>query len=420
MEKTINLALIGYGSRGRSLLKSVFIPLSAEDNVRVTAVCDIYADRAEEAADRVEEAGLPRPTVFTDYREAVKYPGLNAVIVPSAWESHIEVAIAAMRQGLDAAIEVGGAYSVEDCWQLVHTHEETGRHCMLLENCCYGRKELAVLNMYRKGLLGRVVHCEGGYHHDLRGEISCGKEKRHYRLRNYINRDCENYPTHELGPIAKLLDINNGNRLVSLSSFSSASAGLREYVLETKGADSPLADVEFKQGDVCTTVIKCQKGQTIVLTLDTSLPGNYSRGFTVRGTKGAFYEDGGYFYLDKVHNEHRDHPENLWGNAGPILDENAHDIWKTYKARGGHGGMDWLVCSAFIESLKLGVRPPIDTYDTATYMCISALSEQSIAMGGVPVSIPDFTRSKWYRRNDIADTYYNIDRLEPFADLYQY
>ena len=129
MEKTINLALIGYGSRGRSLLKSVFIPLSAEDNVRVTAVCDIYEDRAEEAADRVEEAGLPRPTVFTDYREAVKYPGLNAVIVPSAWESHIEVAIAAMRQGLDAAIEVGGAYSVEDCWQLVHTHEETGRHC---------------------------------------------------------------------------------------------------------------------------------------------------------------------------------------------------------------------------------------------------------------------------------------------------
>ena len=420
MEKAINLALIGHGGRGRSLLRSVLLPLCEEENLRVTAVCDIYEDRANAAADKVVEMGFPRPEVFTDYNETIKHPGLDAVIVPSAWESHIEIAIAAMRQGLHAAIEVGGAYSVEDCWALVKAHEETGRHCMLLENCCYGRKELAVLNMYRKGMLGKIVHCEGGYHHDLRGEITNGMENRHYRLRNYINRNCENYPTHELGPIAKLLDINNGNRLVSLSSFSSASYGLHEFVQGKKGTDSPLADVDFKQGDVFTTVIKCQQGQTIVLTLDTSLPCNYSRGFTVRGTKGAFYEDGGYFYLDNVHNEFRDHPENLWGNATPILEENAHDIWKNYKARGGHGGMDWLVCRAFIEAVKLGVRPPIDTYDTATYMSVTALSEQSVAMGGVPVAIPDFTRSKWYRRNDIVDTFFNIDKLEPFADLYQY
>lgn len=153
------------------------------------------------------------------------------------FESHIPIAIAAMKAGKYVAMEVGGAYSLDDCWELVRTSEETGMPCMLLENCCYGRREMMVLNMVKKGIMGDIIHCSGGYCHDLRQEIANGKENRHYRLRNYLNRNCDNYPTHELGPISKVLNINHGNRMVSLISVASRSQGLHDYIVANKGAD---------------------------------------------------------------------------------------------------------------------------------------------------------------------------------------
>ena len=173
----------------------------------------------------------------------------------------------------------------------------------MLENCCYGRRELLVKNMVDLGLFGEIVHCSGGYLHDLRHEISFGRENRHYRLRNYINRNCENYPTHELGPIARVLDINHGNRMLSLSSFASKAAGLHQYISTDKSDDTELLNTQFAQGDIITTVIKCAGGQTIVLTLDTTLPRYYSRGFTVRGTKGFYEETTDSIFLDSQHRE---------------------------------------------------------------------------------------------------------------------
>ncbi|MBP5236620.1 MAG: Gfo/Idh/MocA family oxidoreductase [Clostridia bacterium] len=419
MNNYINIAIIGFGGRGTGLLQSEILPMCERD-IRVVSVCDVYEDRAKRAADIVEKAGYPRPAAFTDYKEAIAVSGLKAVVISSAWESHLEVAMAAMKAGLQAATEVGGAYSVEDCWQLVRTYEETGKHCMLLENCCYGREELSVLNMVRSGLFGTIVHCAGGYHHDLRGEITYGKEERHYRLRNYINRNCENYPTHEFGPIAKVLDINNGNRIMTLNSVASCSKGLHEFVMRGEHKDTPLANVNFYQGDVVTTILKCQCGQTVVLTLDTSMARPYSRGFTIRGTNGFYCEDNYSVFLDEVHDDFIWSQNGMWGNAEEYVEKYKHKIWENYSAHGGHGGMDWLVLSAFFESVRTQTRPPIDTYDTATYMAITALSEQSIALSGATVFFPDFTRGKWYHRNDIEDTMFNLDKLEPFADLYQY
>ena len=265
------------------------------------------------------------------------------------------------------------------------------------------------MNMVRQGLFGDVVHCEGGYHHDLRHEIAYGEENRHYRLRNYTNRNCENYPTHELGPIAKILDINNGNRMVSLTATASCAKGLHEYIVKEKGADDPLASVAFAQGDIVTTVIKCAKGQTITLVLDTTLPRIYSRSFTVRGTKGSYFEDMNMVFLDGVQEEV--YPANpYWDNGEEYAKSHAHPLWKDYDPKGGHGGMDYLVISAFFESMITGKRPPIDVYDAAAYMCITALSEESIQKGSAPVAIPDFTRGKWYWRDDIADSKFRLDR----------
>ena len=285
MKKTVKLGIIGLGQRGDVMLDNPIIPMLS-DRLEVVAVCDRLADRTLAAADKLEKAGAPRPFTTADYRELLALPQLDAVYVAVSWEAHVEVAVAAMKAGVYVGLEAGGAYSLDDCYKLLRAYKETGIELMFMENCCYGKRELMLLHMVRQGALGRVMHCSGAYCHDLREEISGGKELRHYRLRNYLYRNGENYPTHEIGPIAKLLDINNGNRFLSLSSFSSASQGLHDYIVEKRGADDPLAKVHFAQGDVVTTVLTCAGGQTVTLTLNTTLPHAYSRRFEVHGTKG--------------------------------------------------------------------------------------------------------------------------------------
>lgn len=405
--KKLRLGLIGFGARGSLLLENTLLPM-CEKNIEIKGVCDAYQDRAEQAADKVEKKTGVRPEAETDYKKILALD-IDAVIIMSAWESHIPIATAAMKAGKYVGLEVGGAYSVEDCWKLVHTSEETGVPCMLLENCCYGKRELMILNMVKKGIFGEIVHCSGGYHHDLRQEIADGEENRHYRLRNYLARNCENYPTHELGPIAKILGINNGNRMISLTSTSSSAKGLHEYINRVKGSDNKYANAVFAQGDVINTIIKCAGGQTISLTLDTTLPRTYSRGFTVRGTKAAYFEDNDSVFIDGEHNEYEFKGKELWGNAEKYEAENLHPLWDGFVPVGGHDGMDEMVFRAFVDSAIAGVQPPIDVYDAAAYMVISALSEESIACGSQPVAIPDFTCGKWINRTDIVKSKYSLD-----------
>lgn len=393
--KNINVAYIGYGERGRALLELVLEQVDA-----IGAVCDIYEDRAEACAKAVEESRGVRPAVYTDYKAAIADESVNVVMILTAWESHIPIALEAMRAGKAVALEVGGAYSVEDCWKLVRTQESTGVPFMFLENCCFGRRELMIKNMVELGLFGRIVHCSGGYHHDLREEIAFGVENRHYRLRNYLSRNCENYPTHELGPIARILGINKGNRMVSLTSTASCAAGMHEYILANKSDDEALINAEFAQGDVVTTVIKCARGETITLTLDTTLPRFYSRGFTVRGTKGMYEEATDSVFLDRQEDRAYDWTwvKNKVGNADEYTHEYEHPIWKQFLedgVRGGHGGMDYLELKAFFDALRADAPMPIDVYDAAAWMAITALSEISIANGSAPVEIPDFTSGRW-------------------------
>ncbi len=395
--RKVKVGIIGLGARGLPLVNACFLPMWENGLLEITAVCDYYEDRAEAGAKAVEDKTGVRPFTTTKWMEVIEHPNVEAVLVLTAWESHVEMCIAAMRAGKKVGTEVGGAYNIEDCFRLVRAYEETGIHCMMLENCCYGRRELMALNMVRKGLFGSVVHCSGGYMHDLRDEIVNGDINRHYRQRNYMRRNCENYPTHELGPIMPVLNINRGNRFVKLNSVASCSKGLHEFALEHR-PDDPIAKVDFAQGDIVTTILTCADGRTATLVLDTTLPRIYSRGFTVRGTKGMYCEDGNYVHLDGE-SEFATVADKL-NNLENYADEYEHPIWKEYKANpiGGHDGIDWLVYNAFIESVREDITPPIDTYDTATLMCISCLSEQSIAAGGAPVAVPDFTSGKWIER----------------------
>lgn len=413
-EKVVKLGVIGLGCRGMGILNHILLKMVDLGEVEIIGVCDLYEDRVKSAVDKVREKTGKEPVKSTDYNDILNIKGIDAVLVMTAWESHIDIATAAMKKGIKVGMEVGGAYSIDDCFKLVKTYEETGIHCMMLENCCYGRKELMVLNMVKQGVLGDIVHCSGGYMHDLREEISDGDINRHYRQRNYLTRNCENYPTHELGPIAQVLNINRGNRMLYLTSVASCSKGLHQYISEHRGAEHPLCNAYFNQGDIVTTVIKCANGETIVLTLDTTLPRIYSRGFTVRGTKGMYCEDGNYIHMDGE-NEF-DTLTNKLNNADNYYEKYEHPLWEEYKKNpiGGHDGIDWLVYSAFVESVAKDITPPIDTYDTATWMSISCLSEESVACGGKPVNIPDFTNGKWILRtesDDSTDSIYSLHKI---------
>jgi len=395
MKSKMKIGVIGLGGRGIGMLQLML----HMDDIDVVAVCDLYEDRSEQAAQIVEQSGRPRPMTTKDYTEIVEMSSVDAIVVTTSWADHIQLVVAAMEHGKYVACEVGGAYSIQECWKLVETYERTKVPVMMLENCCYGRTELMLLHMVQQGVLGEIVHCTGGYMHDLRYEIAYGKENRHYRLNNYIHRNCDNYPTHQLGPIARILDVNHGNRMVSLVSVATKSAGLHEYVKNVK-QDEELAKVNFLQGDIVTTTIKCARGETITLTLDTTLPRYYSRNFSVRGTKGMYTEDNDSLFIEGVHNEYEGDWRSQWGNIEQYREQYDHPIWAAYQKEGvkqGHGGMDWLVLRDFFDSVQQGTQTPIDVYDMASWMSISALSESSIATGGQAVAIPDFTNGKWMK-----------------------
>lgn len=421
MSKIIKIGAVGLNGRGFVQLCTL---LNVPD-VEIPSVCDIHLDLAERAANKVEEVTGKRPEIYTDYKKMLSDGGMDALMCCTTWITHVPIAVAAMKAGIDVGIEVGGTSSIEECWELVRTAEETGRHCMLLENCCYGKNELAIFRMEREGIFGEVVHCTGGYRHDLRDEIVYGRECRHGRLNNFIHRNGELYPTHQLGPIAKLLRINRGNRFVSLCSVSSKACGLTEHLKHIEGLDYLKGQV-FNQGDIVDTIITCANGETIHLVHDCSLPRPYSRDYSVSGTKGFVTEAPMGFVIHIEGRSPRNapgewDPKKEWESLEDYFAEFEHPLWTEYQkigVQGGHDGMDWLVLDAFADSARNKYAPPIDVYDTAAWMCITALSEQSIAMGGAPVPFPDFTKGKWIDRDPYPRGKYCLEEVcyEAFAD----
>ena len=413
-QKTCRIGCIGMGGRGRGMMEM----LMSVPGVIVPAVCDLVEERIDNGIKSVKERNNGEYEVhgYSDYKTMFEMEDLDAVYVATTWITHIHIAIDAMKAGLHVGLEVGGAASIDECFQLVRTSEETGKFCMLMENCCYDRKEMATLNMVKQGIFGEIIHCEGGYRHDLRDEIVLGRENIHGRLVNFMHRNGELYPTHEIGPIAKVLDINRGNRFVSLVSMSSKSKGLNEWIKNNKGTDYDLYGYDWCCGDITTTIIKCANGETITINHDCCLPRPYSREFMVQGTKGLIKEvesavgDDAVIYFDGISEEA--HSWEYFNEKYRAKYE--HPLWReddTVNFVGGHGGMDYLILAAFAESVQLDAKPPIDVYDTATWMVITALSEESVAKGGEPVTFPDFTDGKWVEREPYRRGRYCLDEI---------
>ncbi|MBQ7045018.1 MAG: Gfo/Idh/MocA family oxidoreductase [Clostridia bacterium] len=408
MKEKVKIAYIGLGRRGVSVLRECFAKMS---DVEITVLCDTYEPALNTGAEILENAGKERAILTTDADAAINNPDVDAVVIMTGWNERAVLAEKAMLAGKYTAIEVGCAFDISECYRLIDVYEQTKSPLMMLENCCYGRREMMGLRLVKEGLFGEVVHCAGGYHHflpDCELFLDIDKEYKHYRLASYVHRNCEQYPTHELGPISKVLNINRGNRFMTLSSFASGKGGLKQSAKTILGEDSPYAKIDYKQSDIITTILTCANGQTVHLCLDTTSPRPYySRNFTVRGTKGMCTEERKVVFLEGMEEPVENNEEQMYEKYDHPLHKEYHELGE----RGGHDGMDWLVCRAFVESVKNGTNTPIDAYDTVTWMAIAALSEASINQGGAPVTFPDFTKGKWINREAPLKTKYTLDEI---------
>lgn len=414
-ESKVRLGFIGVGLRGQGHVEQALYRQDTE----VVAICDIQQVMVDRTLSMIAKMNKPKPQVIMDgpygYKKLLENKEIDAVIIATPWEWHTIQCLDSMRAGKYVGCEVITGMTVDECWQLVHTSEQTGMPLMMLENVCYRRDVMAVLNMVRQNLFGDLVHLQGGYQHDLRevkfnngkdpygGGVEFGEKgfsEAQWRTLHSVNRNGDLYPTHGVGPLANMLGINRGNRFTRLVSYSSKAKGLHDYIIQKGGAQHPNASVQFKLGDVVTTMISTVNDETVLLQHDTNLPRPYSLGFRVQGTKGIWMDLNKSLYIEGQSKPHS------WEEAKPWLEKYDHPLWKKYAASAegaGHGGMDWFVLNAFIEAVKRKTNTPQDVYDAVTWSAITPLSETSISMGGETVDFPDFTGGKWmYRKNDFA------------------
>ena len=417
-DEKVRIGVIGTGLRGQSHLDL----LLRRKDTEVTAICDISDRMLTSAKQQFLKAGKALPKVYTGsdtaYKNLLSDKNIDAIIIATPWEWHAPMILNALKAGIKyIGTEVVLGITLEDHWDVVKAADNAGAHVMMLENVCYRRDVMAVMNMVRQGVFGEMMHLQGGYQHDLRGVKFNDGNKPHnsgvefgekgfseaaWRTNHSLHRNGDLYPTHGIGPIAMMADINRGNRFISLSSFDTKARGLHNYIVKKGGENHPNAKINFKLGDIITTHIKCANGETILLQHDTNLPRPYSLGFRVQGTNGLWMDVNNSVYVEGVSKEHQ------WDNASTWLQKYDHPLWKRWTADAegaGHGGMDFFVIHAFIESVKRKVSTPMDVYDAAAWSAITPLSERSIELGNATVEFPDFTSGKWMtRKNTFALT----------------
>jgi predicted dehydrogenase len=388
----VRIGMVGIGLQGGSHLEN-FLKVPG---CRITAVCDVRSERTDWARQQIVAAGHPAPTVYArgprDFERLCETEDLDLVFTATPWEWHVPVLLSAMAHGKHAATEVPAAMTIEDCWKLVETAERHRRHCVMMENCNYDRPEMMVFNIVRQGLLGEVLHAEGGYLHDLREIKFEKKDEGLWRRAWSMKLDGNPYPTHGLGPIANCLDINRGDRFDYLVSMSGPSRGLADWAREHFPADAPERREQYVLGDVNTSLIRTARGRTLMVQHCTNLPRPYSRIHQVQGTRGLFQGYPNRLYIEGRGTPHR------WTDGAEALKEFDHPLWQDIEARAagaGHGGMDYIEDYRLIACLRGGRPTDMNVYDAAALSAVVELSVQSNASRARAVEFPDFTRGRW-------------------------
>ncbi len=397
--KRIRVGFIGIGERGTAAVRRV----SLLPGIETAALCDLRQEQVDAALKILNEAKRPGAMrTYAGTEEAWK--GLcddsevDLVYIATPAQLHARMEIYALKAGKHVLTEVPGAQTLDEAWEIVETCEKARRHCMMLENCCYGEMEMFAWNLAHKGLLGTLTHAEGGYIHNL----AWRHLENNFRNRKLFNggtvhRYGNTYPTHALGPICLYMDMNRGDRMERIVSMSSLSAAHREFAAAKYKPDDWQNRLDWRTGDINTSIIKTARGRTIMMQVDQSTPRPYSRINLIQGTKGCFYGYPSRLALSKTPG----------GEAGWLADadfkkameEHRHPLWKSVgaiaKKVGGHGGMDFIMDLRWAYCLQNGLPLDMDVYDLASWSSIVPCSAESDRKGGEPVELPDFTRGGW-------------------------
>jgi hypothetical protein len=391
----IRFGIIGVGERGGSLTKTL-MPI---EGIEVTAICDISAPALEKSLSLVEKATSKRPASHTGgveaYKALIDRADVDAIIIATPWEWHVPMALYAINAGKETFVEVPAAMSIDDCWALVEASEARQVNCMMMENCCYGRSELMVLNMVRAGLFGDLTHGEASYIHNLRYKLKDTIGEGKWRPEWYTKLRANSYPTHGLGPVAQYMNINRGDRFDYLVSMSSPALGWSAYAQREFPADSYRRKQRFVMGDMNTSIIQTALGRTILLQHDVSTPRQYSRHNLIQGVKGAFAGFPDRIALDNGGNEVE------WTtDFSSFKDKYDSSLWKSLEREmkanpDAHGGMDFVMLWRMVYCLRNGLPLDQNVYDAAAWSVAVDLSEQSVRDRSRPRDFPDFTRGLW-------------------------
>ncbi|MDD2436290.1 MAG: Gfo/Idh/MocA family oxidoreductase [Massilibacteroides sp.] len=391
---TVRIAVIGLGRGGSAVSR-----LARIEGTQIVVIDDLVPERIANAQKTLIEAGRSEAIAYSqedDWMKICERDDIDLIYNATPWDLHVPIAVYAMRHGKHVAIEVPAALTIVDCWKLVDTAEETQRHCMMLENCCYDFFELTTLNMERQGLFGEVFYGECAYIHDLRMQLDRSDSYHNtWRVKYYTKHTGNPYPTHGLGPIAQLLKINRGDRFDYLTSMSTDQRNLTLAAINKFGSDSIEAKAKYMLGDMNVSLIRTISGKTVMIQHDVTSPRPYDRIHKISGTKGyAVKYPEAKIALDPDAHEFLDAD-----NFKSLSEKYAHPLSKYIgekaKKIGGHGGMDYIMDWRLIYCLRHGLPLDQDVYDAATWSSIVELSEKSVLNRSQPIDVPDFTRGKW-------------------------
>ncbi len=393
----VKVALIGLGNRGSGHAETFNQIGTAK--VKITAICDIRENKVKETLDYLQKNGGQKPATYfgkpDSWREMLQRDDIDLVVISTPWEDHVEMCVGTMQAGKHAATEVPAAYTIEDCWKLVNTAEETQRNCIMLENVCYGDEELWLLNMAASGVFGTLTYAECAYIHDLR-ELLFSKTEYYnmWRIRHNEARDGNLYPTHGLGPVAQYMDIDHGDRFDFLVSMSSLQTGMDEMAKNAETDNEFYNRKGFKHGDMNNTLLKTAMGRTILLQHDVVTARPYNRINMLAGSKAHHVG-----YPSRLSVDGMGHGSLKEDKYKEYQERYAHPVWKKLeeeaKRNGGHGGMDYVMMYRLIDCLNRGIALDMDVYDGASWSVVTPLTELSVQLGSVPVRFPDFTRGVW-------------------------
>lgn len=404
---TVRIGFIGLGMRGPGAVER----MSYIEGVDIRGLCDLRPEKADAALKSLENT-RHKPTIHTGSEEAwkkmVDREDLDLIYIATPWHLHTPMAVYAMEAGKHVAVEVPAAKTLEECWQLVETSEKTKKHCMMLENCCYDFFELLTLNMARQGFFGEIVHVEGAYIHNLI-DLNFNKKDGYqnmWRLKENAGRNGNLYPTHGLGPVCQILNINRGDQMDYLTSLSSNDFNMHDRAMELAATDefySPYTKSDFR-GNMNTTMVKTKNGKSIMIQHDVSSPRPYSRIHLVSGSK-AFARKWPEAKIAEGHS---------WATEARFKELEAQytpeivkKVGELAKKVGGHGGMDFMMDWRLIDCLRNGLALDQDVYDAALWSAVTPLSEYSVANRSNSVDVPDFTRGAWKTNKPVETTLKN-------------